>query len=140
MTKPLSHDLRTRLIKSVGQGMSCHQAAERFGVAVSTVVKLMQRWRQTGTSAPRPQGGDRRSGRIETYADEILELIAARADIALAEIAAHLEQNHGERFAQSTIWRLLDRHRMTFKKNGARQRAGAPRRGGAKAGVARRAA
>lgn len=63
----------------------------------------------------RAQGGDRRSGRIETYADEILELIAARADIALAEIAAHLEHNHGERFARSTIWRLLDRHRMTFK-------------------------
>jgi transposase len=140
MTKPLSNDFRMRLIESVGQGLSCHQAAERFGVAVSTVVKLMQRWRQTGTSAPRPQGGDRRSERIEVYADEVLDLIAACADITLAEMAAHLEQKHGERFAQSTIWRLLDRHRMTFKKNRARGRAGASRRCGAKAGLARRAA
>lgn len=59
----------------------------------------------------RAQGGDRRSGRIETYADEILELIAARADIALAEIAAHLEHNHGallKKAAARTINELQD--------------------------------
>lgn len=140
MTKPLSNDLRVRLIKAIKQGMSCRQAAERFGVAASTAVKLMQRLRATGLSAPRPQGGDRRSDRIEAYAGEILELIAARVDITLVEIAAHIETVHGERFAASTIWRLLDRHEQTYKKNRVRQRAGASRRGGATASVARRAA
>ena len=42
--------------------------------------------------------------------------------------------------APSTIWRLLDRHDQTFKKNRARQRAGAGGRGERKAGMARRAA
>ena len=140
MTKPLSDDLRVRLIDAVAKGMSCRSAAERFGVAASTVVKLVRRWREAGTSEPRPQGGDRRSERIEVYAAEILGLIAKTADITLAEIAIHLEQRHGERFAPSTIWRLLDRHAQTFKKNRARQRAGTAGRGRATAGVARRAA
>ena len=140
MTKPLSNDLRVRLISAMKGGMSCRAAADRFGVAASSAVKLMQLWRKTGTSSPRPQGGDHRSGRVEARAEEILGLIRARADITLMEIAAHLEQAHGERFAPSVIWRLLDRHGQTFKKNGARQRAGATGRGRTKKGMARRAA
>lgn len=100
----------------------------------------MRRWRDTGTSAPRPQGGDKRSDRIEAHADEILGLIAETVDITLSEIAAHLERERGERFAPSTIWRFLDRHAQTFKKNRARQRTGTSGRGRAKTGLARRAA
>ncbi len=140
MTKPLSNDLRVRLINAVAQGMSCRAASERFGVAASTAVKLVRRWRDTGTSAPRPQGGDKRSDRIEAHAEEILGLIAKTVDITLSEIATHLEQVHGERFAPSTIWRFLDRRAQTFKKNRARQRAGAAGRRLAKTGLARRAA
>jgi transposase len=140
MTRPLSNDLRVRLVDAVAQGMSCRAAAGRFGVAASTAVKLVRRWRDTGTIAPRPQGGDRRSDRIEAHASEILGLIAQTVDITLSEIASHLEREHGERFAQSTIWRFLDRHAQTFKKNRARQRAGASGRGRAKTDLARSAA
>jgi transposase len=140
MTRPLSNDLRSRLIAAVAGGMSCRAAADRFGVAASTAVKLARRWRDAGTLAPRRQGGDRRSGRIEVHAEELLALIARQVDITLAEIAEHLEQEHGEKFAPSTIWRFLDRHDQTFKKNRARQRAGAGGRRERKAGLARRAA
>ncbi len=140
MTRPLSNDLCSRLIAAVAAGMSCRAAAGRFGVAASTAVKLVRRWRDAGTLAPRRQGGDRRSGRIEAHAGEIRALIAGQVDITLTEIAEHLEREHGERFAPSTIWRLLDRHDQTFKKNRARQRAGTGGRGERKAGLARRAA
>jgi hypothetical protein len=79
-------------------------------------VKWVQRWRASGTCAPRPQGVDKRSGRIEAHAAEILGLVATRCDITLAEVAAHLEETHGERLAPSTVWRFLDRHDQTFKK------------------------
>lgn len=140
MSRPLSSDLRVRLVDAVVQGMSCRAAADRFGVAASTAVKLVRRWRDTGTIAPRPQGGDKRSDRIEARAGEILGLIAQTVDITLSEIATHLEREHGERFAPSTIWRFLDRHAQTFKKNRARQRTGASGRGRAKTGLARSAA
>jgi transposase len=139
MTRPLSNDLRSRLIAAVASGTSCRAAADRFGVAASTAVKLVRRWRDQGTLAPRPQGGDRRSARIEAHAEEIFALIADKVDITLVELAEHLERVRGERFAPSTIWRFLDRHAQTFKKNRARQRAGAGGRGDGKTGLAQRA-
>jgi transposase len=140
MTRPLSNDLRSRAVAAVAGGMSCRAVAVRFGVAASTVVKWVGRWRATGTWAPRPQGGDKRSGRVEAHGEEILGLIAEKVDITLAEIAAHLEHRQGERFAPSTIWRFLDRHGMTFKKNRARQRARPCGRGSREAGLVRRPA
>jgi len=62
---------------------------------------------------------------MEAHAEEILALIDGSSDITLAEIAAHLEAAHGLRVSQSTVWRLLDRHGMTFKKNSARKRTAA---------------
>ena len=140
MTKPLSNDLRCRLIDAVAAGMSRRAAADRFGVAASTAVKWVRRWRDTGTAAPRPQGGDKRSDRIEAHAEEILGLIAARHDVTLAEIASQLERRHGQKFALSTVWRFFDRHGVTFKKNRARERAGTAGRGRAKTSLARRTA
>lgn len=125
MTKPLSTDLRERLVSAVDGGMSRRSAAKRFGVAASTAIKWFDRWRRTGDVGPRPQGGDHRSHRLEAYAGEVLGLIEERPDITLSEIAEHLNEAHGLKAAQSTIWRLLDRHAMTFKKNRARQRAAA---------------
>jgi transposase len=140
MAEPLSEDLRKRLIAAVEGGASRRAVADRFGVVASTVTKLVQRVKRTGSFAPARQGGDRRSARIEARAEEILALVATSPDITLEEIAAHLKHEHGETFVVSTIWRCLDRHGLTFKKNGARQRAAARRRGGGTGRVARRAA
>ena len=125
MTKPLSIDLRERLISAVECGMTRRSAAERFCVAASTAIKCVDRWRRTGDIRPRPQGGDYRSQRIEAHAGEILALVDETPDITLAEIALHLDETHGLKVAQSTVWRLLDRHDMTVKKNRARQRTAA---------------
>jgi transposase len=136
MTQPLSQDLRARVVAAVARGGRRRAVAAQFGVAASTVTKWMQHLRRSGSIAPRKQGGDRRSERIEAHAGEILDLVAATPDITLEEIVTHLAKAHGERFAASTIWRFLDRHGLTFKKNCARQRAGARRRGSRAAGVA----
>ena len=122
MTRPLSNDIRRRVVEAVDGGMSCRSAAKRFGVAASTAILWVDRWRRTGNVEPLRQGGDFRSHRIEAHAEEVLGLIDDTPDITLAEIAAHLKEQHGLKVAQSTVWRLLDRHGMTFKKNRARQR------------------
>lgn len=123
MTKALSNDLRHRVIAAVDDGISRRAAAERFGVAPSTAIRWVQQWRRTGSVQPRPQGGDNRSQRIEAHSDEILALVDETPDMTLAEIAAHLEEAHGLRVAQSTVWRFFERHGITLKKNGTRQRA-----------------
>jgi transposase len=67
----------------------------------------------------------------------ILAAIDAQTDITLVEIADLLREQHGVSFAPSTVWRFLDRHGMTVKKNGTRQRAGAARHRRAARGVVR---
>src|SRR5262245_23180348 len=117
MTKPLSVDLRRRIIRAVEEeGMSRRRAAVRFGVAPSTAVELVRQWKATGNCQARRQGGDRRSTRIEAHSARILALVEARPDITLEEIAGHLLEAHGERFVPSVVWRFFDRRAITFKK------------------------
>ena len=123
MTRPLSDDLRRRVVTAVDDGMSRRGAAKRFGIAPSTAVKWVRAWRLTGSYRPRPQGGDRRSQRIGARAEAVLALVEETPDMTLSEIAAHLESEHGLRVSQSTVWRFFHRRGITFKKNRARQRA-----------------
>lgn len=122
MTKPLSLDLRERVIAVIAAGTSCRAAAARFGVAPSAAIKWWRLWRETGSVAPRAQGGDRRSDRIEACGAAILALVEATPDITLTEIAARLEQEQGALFAPSTVHRFFRRHGLSFKKSPATQR------------------
>jgi transposase len=72
MAKSLSNDLRERLVEAVEGGMSRRAAAKRFGVAASTAIKWVSRWRLRGSVAALPRGGDTRSHAMEQYAGEIL--------------------------------------------------------------------
>ena len=132
MTKPLSDDIRIRIISAVDAGMSCRAAADRFSVVPSTAINVVRRHRETGEISSKPQGGDRRSGRVEAQAQAaaIPGLIENQRDITLAEIVEAIFETTGERFGTTTIWRLLKRHGQTFKKNRARERTGTPRRRG----------
>ena len=114
MTKPLSLDLLERGIAVIEAGASCRAAAARFGVAPSAAIKWWRLWRETGSLAPRGQGGDRRSDRIEACGAAILALVEATPDITLTEIAARLEQERGARFAPSSVHRFFRRHGLSF--------------------------
>ena len=118
MALALSDDLRRRVVAAVEDGMSCRAVAVRFGIAPSTAIKWLQQWRRTGSVQSQPRGGDKRSHRLEGHAAGILALIDEIPDITLAEIVVHLDQQHGLAVAPSTVWRLLDRHGLSFKTYG----------------------
>lgn len=61
----LSGDLRNRVVREVEKGSSCRSAAARFGVSAASAIRWVQAFRKTGTPKAKPQGGDRRSKRIE---------------------------------------------------------------------------
>jgi transposase len=140
MPRALSDDLRMRVIEAVDAGMSRRAAASLFKIAPSTAIGWVSDWHRSGRVEARPLGGDRRSHRVEIYAEEVLTLVDDVPDITLAEVAAHLEDTHGVRFSESVLWRCLDRHGMSYKKNSARQRAGTARRRRAARRLARRSA
>ena len=63
MAKPYSVDLREHAVAAVLRGgLSCHETAGRFGLAVSTVIKWVRRFRETGSVAPlkNPESAERR--------------------------------------------------------------------------------
>lgn len=86
MPLPLSVDLRERVVAAVTEGASCHGAAARFGVSVSSVSRWSERFRQTGEVAAKPSGGDHASHRIEAHADLILSTDADQPEIGLASV------------------------------------------------------
>jgi transposase len=116
MAHALSMDLRLRVIAAIVGGLSCRQAAQRFGVSASSAIRWWQLERERGSCAPRKLGGDRRSGRIEAEAAFILSQVAATPDITLAELAEKLRQERGLGVGLGTIWRFFDRRDITFKK------------------------
>ena len=115
MGQPLSMDLRSRLLAAVDDGMSCRGAAARFGVAPSTAIRWHAQRRETGSFAPRPQGGDMRSRRVEERSDDILALWAARKDITLEELRTGLAEM-GLTVSVSGLHRFFVRRGMTRKK------------------------
>jgi transposase len=60
MSRPLSMDLRQRVVAALARWESTRAVAARFGVAVSSVVKWSQRYRATGSVAPGKMGGHRK--------------------------------------------------------------------------------
>lgn len=82
MTRPLSNDLRERVVSAVIAGESCRSIASRFSVATSTVVKWSQRYRATGSVAPGKMGGHRKSV-LDAHRAIIVERIAQTPHLIL---------------------------------------------------------
>ena len=115
MGKPLSMDLRERVIEAIDAGLSRRAAAARYGVAPSTAIRWDNERRTTGSFAPRPQGGDMRSRRIEANAEVICAALEQKPDITLGELRQHLSER-GVAASTSSLWRFFRRPGITRKK------------------------
>ncbi|MGB5214522.1 MAG: IS630 family transposase [Anderseniella sp.] len=115
MGQPLSMDLRSRVLAAVDEGMSCRAAAARFGVAPSTAIRWEAQRRETGSFAPKPQGGDMRSRRVEERRADILSVWEARKDITLDELRAALIET-GLTVSRTALHRFFVRHGITPQK------------------------
>lgn len=121
MSRPYSRDLRERVVGAVEGGLSRRQAAARFKVGISTVVRWVGRFRATGSVAARPMGGDH-SSRLIGERGWLLARIAEANDLTLEEIRAELRAR-GIRVGYGTVWRFFAAEGISFKKNRARRRA-----------------
>ncbi len=115
MTAPLSPDLRYRLVRAVEGGASARQAAARFEVSPSAAIKLMQRVRATGSTAPARIGGYRQP-LLRGYEDALLELTASRKGITLAELREELIRRGAPAVSVTAVWSMLKRLGQTHKK------------------------
>lgn len=121
MARPLSTDLRERVVAAVREGASCRMVASGFGVAISSVVKWSQRARRTGSVAPGQMGGHRRPI-LEPHRELILARLKERPETTLVEMRDLFVAERGVRVSLDTNWRFLRAARQTYKKRPAGQR------------------
>ena len=122
---PYSMDLRKRVLEDCDSGLTSKDVAEKFRVSRSWVDRVKQRRRERGEVGPRLQ----RVFKTQAFAgqeDRLRAQVAAKTDQTLAELRDALRSSA----SLSSLWRALDRLKLTVKKNRARRRAAAPRRRG----------
>lgn len=120
MAKPLDLDLRRRLVAAVEAGASCRSVAARFEVSESAVIKLMRRYRATGSLACGKMGGHRRPV-LEAERDWLMGRVAEQSGITVRALAGELA-GRGIVVSHVSVWNLR-RENQTHKKKRARQRA-----------------
>lgn len=118
MVRPLSNDLRERVVAAVLGGESSRAVAEQFGVAVSSVVKWAQRYRATGSVAPGKMGGHRKR-LLEPHRAFIIKRIAQTPHLTLHGLKDELAAR-GVTVSHNAVWLFLRREGLRFKKNVAR--------------------
>lgn len=111
--RPYSTDLRERVVAAVERGEhSIRQIARIFAVSLSFVVRLLQRYRRSGSPRPAPHAGGPTPIFDAPTVERLLQLVRDQPDATLAELRERL----GVCCHLSTIARILKKHRITRKK------------------------
>jgi transposase len=122
--KPYSQDLRDRIIQALEAGTLTQRAiAERFCVSGSFVEKLWQRWRRSGSSAPKPHAGGRQ-GSLKDHCAFLRSEVAKHPDATLAALRERLVAAQGPRVSTATLCRALQRLHLPLKKSRSMPRNG----------------
>lgn len=114
MGRPYSEDLRSRIVAAVEAGATRTAAAGQFAVSVSCAIKLVQRFRQTGSVVPAARG--RKPFALAVHETLVRELVAARPDMTLDELTHELE-DRGIHVGRSSVNRFLKACGLTLKKS-----------------------
>jgi transposase len=111
--RPYSEELRSSVVAAVEKGASIRKAAEQYGVSPSVVVKWTHRFRQTGSVAAKPMGGDRRS-RLKDEREWLLRLIAAKPGVTMAELHEELCAR-GIQVGYLTVRRFIRKEKINLR-------------------------
>ena len=126
MSVAYSTDLPVRVIEAVEAGVSRREAADCFGISVSSAIRWLREWFDGGRAAAKPRGGS--CSPLEEHATWLLALIEEEPDLTLEEVVAAMDKR-GIEGSRTAVWRFFQRHDVSFKKKPIRQRT-KPRRCG----------
>jgi len=125
--RPLSQDLRQRIIAARERGEGTGEVCKHFGVSRKSVERFWNEHRRTGQCLPKKIGGYRGS-RLAPYDRRIERWIHAQPDLSLAELQQRCLDQLDVSIGITALWHRLRRLGLSLKKNDARRRAGPARR------------
>ena len=124
MTRPASMDLRERVVAAVVEdGMSRNAAAARFGVGISSAIRWVARFNETGSASPAKMGGYK----PKTLRGEHAAWLVARChekDFTISQLVEELHQARGLKVDRRSVWEFLHAEKLSFKKKPVRLGAG----------------
>jgi transposase len=130
--KAIPVPMRQRIIQLYEQGKSTRDIATFSGFCVAAVRRIRQQFKVRGTLKPRTYLCGRKTLLTRTRQARLEKLVAEQPDATLAELGQRLDRP----FGTSTVDLWLRKLGLSCKKNAARRRTAAARRGGAKNTVA----
>lgn len=121
-------ELRSRVVAFVEEGHGHREAARHFRVSPKFVNDMVILKRDSGGLVAQRQGhsGD---GKLAPYADWVQDRLVAKSDLTLDEIVVEMASVHGVIVHRASVGKWLHRLGLSHKKNAARQRTAAARRG-----------
>ena len=121
-------EIRSRVIACVEEGNGHREAARHCRVSPRFVNDMVILKRESGGLVPKAQG-NHAAGKLAPYAAWLQDRLAVKADLTLDEIVAELAAVHGLSVHRGSVGKWLHRLGLSHKKNAARQRTAAARRG-----------
>lgn len=115
MGRPLSLDLRERMMSAFEAGLSRRAVALRFDVSSSCMVKLVQHQQRTGSLRPKTPTR-RKPYALAAHEKLVRGLVAAQPDMTLDELQAELA-SEGVVVGRSSVDRYLKALKLTLKKS-----------------------
>ena len=108
-----SLDLRERVVAAVEvDGLSRNQAAARFGVAISTAVLWVRRFRDTGSLAPSQIGGYKPRKISGAHRDWLIGR-CRQADFTLRGLVSELAER-GLRVDYRAVWSFVHTEKLSW--------------------------
>ena len=135
MARAYSRDLRERVVGSVErEGVSRRQAALRYGVAISTVIKWVRRFRVTGRVDPGRMGGNRPKKLSGAWRQWLVERCRG-GDFTLRGLVGELAER-GLKVDYRSVWECVHAEKLSYKKRrwSPANRSAAMSRAGASSG------
>ena len=121
--RPLSADLRERIIAARAEGAGVGEVSERFGVSRKSVERFWSQHCTSGHCRPKQVGGYRVS-RLKKHEKKLRRWIGQQADLTLVELQQRCQKELEVRIGLTALWHQLARLGLSHKKNDARRRAG----------------
>jgi len=109
-----SQDLRERVLAA--DDLTSRQAAARFSVSVSYVIKARQRRERTGSVSAKPRGY-RRPPRLAAFGGALRREVELHPSATLGDLRAWLLSAHGVSVSIGTLWKTLRELHLTLKKS-----------------------
>ena len=117
MPAPLPIELRQRVVDAYKEKGGYQRIADQFKVSFDSVRRWVLLEKAQDSVQPKPHAGGPNPAILPSQHNELVEIINENPDHTLAEIAALWQKKFDVKIHVSSVWRALNKVKISYKKN-----------------------